>query len=138
MRQPTLALASLLFFFLASPAAFAQAPTPPLDAPPTTPVVLPPAPTIDDPMLVPVPPAQKLIATWEETLDLIRNRSTDLRTSYDEVLRAEGLVRTALAGMLPTINGTGTYAHQIAQTAESLPPAFAQFPNPFTTPNDQI
>jgi outer membrane protein TolC len=65
-------------------------------------------------MLAPMPPATRLIATWEETLELIKHRSTDLRTSYDEVLRAQGQVRTALAAMLPTINGTGTLAHQLA------------------------
>ena len=118
MRSSTLLLASSLL--LASRAALAQ---PARDAAPVTnppageasaPVALPPAPTIDDPILAPMPPAPRLIATWEETLELIKRRSTDLRTSYDEVLRAEGQVRTALAGLLPTINGTGTLAHQLA------------------------
>jgi outer membrane protein TolC len=64
-------------------------------------------------MLAPMPPASKLISTWEETLELIRARSTDLRTAYDEVIRAEGLVRTALAATLLTITGTATYEHQL-------------------------
>jgi multidrug efflux system outer membrane protein len=81
------------------------------------PVTLPPAPTIDDPMLAPMPPSPRVIGTWEETLDLIRSRSTDLRTAYDEVLRAEGLVRTALAASLLSINGTGTYTHTIAASS---------------------
>jgi len=79
-----------------------------------TALTLPPAPTIDDPMLAPMPPAPRLIATWEETLELLRGRSTDLRTAYDEVLRAEGQVRTALAANLLTINGTATYQHLLA------------------------
>ena len=99
---PSLALAQSAQSIQATPAGEASAP-----------VVLPPAPTIDDPMLAPMPPAGRVIATWEETLDLIRNRSTDLRTSYDEVLRAEALVRTALAATLLTITGTGTYTHQL-------------------------
>src|SRR5580658_4294159 len=75
------------------------------------PLTLPPAPTIDDPMLAPMPPAGRVVSTWEETLGLIRARSTDLRTAYDEILRAEGQVRTALAATLLTINGTATYEH---------------------------
>jgi len=79
-----------------------------------TPIALPPAPTIDDPMLAPMPPPRRLIGTWEETLELLRGRSTDLRTAYDEVVRAEGQVRTALAATLLTVTGTATFAHQIA------------------------
>jgi multidrug efflux system outer membrane protein len=110
MRRSLLLLASSLTLF----ARVASAQTPPDTVTLPAPVVLPPAPTINDPMLAPMPPPQRAIATWQETLDLIRNRSTDLRTAYDEVLRAQGQVRTALAAMLPTINGTGTYAHQLA------------------------
>jgi len=111
MRPSWILLASSLC--LVTRGALAQQPS---DAP----VSLPPAPTVDDPMLAPMPPAQHVIATWEETLDLIRNRSTDLKTAYDEVLRAEGQVRTALAAMLPTINGTGTYSHQVAGSSTAL------------------
>jgi outer membrane protein TolC len=125
-------LSSLLaLIVVATPTlAFAQppprgAPLPPPEATPageaTAPVTLPAAPTIDDPMLAPMPPAGHVIATWEETLDLIRNRSTDLRTSYDEVRRAEGLVRTALAATLLTINGTGTLSHQLLVNSSSTP-----------------
>jgi multidrug efflux system outer membrane protein len=113
MRRSSLLIAS--FLTLLTRGAFAQTPgSTPGGETTAPPVVLPPAPTIDDPMLAPMPPPQRAIATWQETLDLIRNRSTDLRTAYDEVLRAQGQVRTALAAMLPTINGTGTYAHQLA------------------------
>jgi len=106
-------------------AAFADVPPSPAPTAAPAPVVLPPAPTIDDPMLAPMPPAPTAIGTWEQTLDLIRNRSTDLRTAFDEVLRAQGLVRTALAATLLTINGTATYQHQLAgsNTAFSVTPA---------------
>jgi outer membrane protein TolC len=76
------------------------------------PVALPAPPTIDDPMLAPMPPAPRSVSTWEETLELIRARSTDLRTAYDEVVRAEGLTRSALAATLPTIALTGTTTYQ--------------------------
>src|SRR5580658_50286 len=77
-----------------------------------SPVALPAPPTIDDPMLAPMPPASRSVSTWEETLELIRARSTDLRTAYDEVVRAEGLTRSALAATLPTIALTGTTTYQ--------------------------
>ena len=68
-----------------------------------SPVALPAAPTIDDPMLAPIPPAATNVATWQGILELIRARSTDLRTAYDEVLRASGMTRSALASAFPTI-----------------------------------
>jgi outer membrane protein TolC len=83
----------------------------------TTPVALPQAPTIDDPMLAPMPPAATNVSTWEGTLELIRARSTDLRTAYDEVLRAAGMTRSALAGALPTISLGGTYTFQTGNYA---------------------
>jgi outer membrane protein TolC len=75
-------------------------------------VELPPPPTINDPMLAPMPPAPTNLSTWEEALDMIRARSTDLRIAYDEVQRAAGLTRSALAATLPTVNLTGTLAYQ--------------------------
>ncbi len=78
----------------------------------SAPVTLPAAPTIDDPMLAPMPAAATNVSTWEGTLELIRARSTDLRTAYDEVLRAAGMTRTALAATLPTISLAGTYTYQ--------------------------
>ena len=57
----------------------------------------PPPPEVSDPMLIPVPPAQRNIATWEEALAFVRARSTDLKTAYDEILRATAQTRLALA-----------------------------------------
>ena len=62
----------------------------------STPVALPVA-NVSDPMLVPVPPAEKVVMTWREALALLRSRSTDLRTAYDEIRRAEAQQRIALA-----------------------------------------
>jgi outer membrane protein TolC len=136
---------AILCALVFSSPAFAQAvdvPAPGTDPAGATnsPVALPPPPTIDDPMLVPIPPATKNISTWEETLELIRARSTDLRTAYDEVLRAEGLTRTALAATLPTIALTGTYAYQtgnypILNIATGLPCANSSVACVSTAPN---
>jgi outer membrane protein TolC len=77
----------------------------------STPVALPVA-NVSDPMLVPVPPAEKVVMTWREALALLRSRSTDLRTAYDEIRRAEAQQRIALANVLPQINGQAVLNHQ--------------------------
>jgi outer membrane protein TolC len=64
-------------------------------------------------MLEPPPRPKTEIATWEEALRHVRARSTDLRIAAQEVARAEAQSRTALAGALTTINGTGAYTHNI-------------------------
>src|SRR3984885_10478777 len=116
-------IAALFFVLLLSLPAFAQTVDEASGAA-TSPVALPEAPTIDDPMLAPMPPATTNISTWEGTLELIRARSTDLRTAYDEVLRASGMTRSALAATLPTISLSGTYTYQTGNygtTSVSLP-----------------
>lgn len=74
---------------------------------------LPPAPKVDDPMLTDVPRAKVEIATWEDALTHVRARSTDMRIAAEEVHRAEAQQRVALAGALPTINGTGAFTYNI-------------------------
>lgn len=114
MRKALLVVALLL-----APAPARAQPTPPLPAPaPVAPLT----PHVEDPMLAPVPPAARNIATWQEALDLLRARSTDLRTAYDEVLRAEANSRVALAGALFTVTGTGTATHNfITNTTPATP-----------------
>jgi outer membrane protein, multidrug efflux system len=84
----------------------ATAPTAQPGAPSVQSPVALPVQNVSDPMLVPVAPAAREIKTWREALDLVRARSTDLRTSYDTVLIAEAQERIALAQVLPQI-GTG-------------------------------
>src|SRR5215472_19045938 len=106
------------------------------------PVAIPPPPSVNDPMLAPVPPAARSISTWEQALALLRSRSTDLRTSYDQVLQAEANTRTALAATLPTITGTATATHNfltntsaqvVGVNSTTLQPVFESFTAP--TPN---
>lgn len=78
---------------------------------------MPPAPPVSDPMLAPVPPPKRLIASWDEASRLLRARSTDLRRAHDDILRAEADSRTALAAILPTLNATGTATHTILPKA---------------------
>jgi multidrug efflux system outer membrane protein len=84
--------------------------------------VLPPAPTVVDPMLEPLPPPRRTVGTWEEALSLVRARSTDLRLAFDEVEKAEGQSRIALAGALTQINATGSLTHNFLQGSYPLAP----------------
>ena len=97
MRSPVL-LAALAAAALAIPAAATAQEAP-------APIA------IDDPMLAPPLPASRAVASWQEALAIVRERSTDLRNAQANVDRAEAQQRTALAGLLPTITGstTGTY-----------------------------
>ena len=80
------------------------------------------SPAADDPLLAPPPPAPRAIASWSEAIALLRERSTDLKIAYADVKRAEGDSRIALAGMLPTITGTGLFTHNILNaTAPGTP-----------------
>ena len=63
-------------------------------------------------MLGPVPPPARELASWDEAVTLSRSRSTDLGTALAEVRRAEAQTRTALAAVLPTINGQVSFPHQ--------------------------
>lgn len=80
---------------------------------PATAAELPTAPTIDDPMLAPVPRAKTEVASWEKALEHVRARSTDLRIAVQQVTRAEAQSRVALAGVLTTINGQAAYTHNL-------------------------
>src|SRR5579859_1994577 len=94
----------------------APAPTPPPPPPPlpsAAQITLPPSPDVSDPMLAPVPPAKRILASWQEALTYLRARSTDLKIALDQVLQAEAQTRIALSQYLPSIQGTGTYTHQL-------------------------
>jgi outer membrane protein, multidrug efflux system len=90
------------------------APTVPLPKPPVDLLSMPepPPPHVDDPMLTPVPPAGRIVGSWQEALSMLVVRSLDLRNAYDQIKSAEALSRIALAATLPTIAGTGTATHQ--------------------------
>jgi multidrug efflux system outer membrane protein len=79
-------------------------------APTATPEVK--APPVSDPMLAAAPPPQKLVRSWDEALALIRHRSPDYISGYQSVKQAEAESRVALASVLPTLNGQGSYTHQ--------------------------
>jgi multidrug efflux system outer membrane protein len=121
------ALGVFAVLFWSAPVVLAQprtAPVPPtplpaIVAPP--PIEIPPPPTINDPMLDPIAPAPRSISSWEEALDLVRARSTDLRIAHAEVQKAEAQSRIALAGTLPSLNGTGSLTHQFFTNTAATP-----------------
>ena len=118
----------LALLFTSAPALFAgragaQAPAlpgattapagPAAGSPSANPVAVPPPPEVKDPMLAPVPLPARVLGSWREAVALLRSRSTDLKTSVDQVLEAEAQTRIALAQYLPTLVGQGSYVHQL-------------------------
>jgi outer membrane protein, multidrug efflux system len=122
MRKAALVLALTLGSFPAlaqspPPAPAVAAPAgPPAGSPSAAPVTVPPPPEVNDPMLAPVPQPARVLGSWREAVSLLRARSTDLKTAVDQVLQAEAQTRIALAQYLPTINGQGSYVHQLITT----------------------
>ena len=130
------ALASLLLLSTSAAAQPAHAPAAPAP-PPTAPrTAAQPAPTIEvnDPQLAPVPPAPHVLASWREALTLIANRSVDVAVAMQEIQRAEGLARQALALALPTITATGSITGQIITGTIIVPPQ-PGFSVPSTNPS---
>jgi multidrug efflux system outer membrane protein len=78
---------------------------------PGVPVEAPKPPQVDDPMLTPVPPANRLVSSWKEALEMLAARSLDLRNAADQILSAEAQSRIALAAALPTLTGLGSGTH---------------------------
>jgi outer membrane protein, multidrug efflux system len=76
-------------------------------------VPAPPPIVVNDPLLTPVPPAPHILGNWKEALSFIMARSTTLATAVQEVVRAEGNSRIALAAALPTITGAVTVTGQL-------------------------
>ncbi|MBL8611319.1 MAG: TolC family protein [Myxococcales bacterium] len=109
----------------------------PAPASPDTPL----PPRVTDPMLAPVSPARREIATWEEALAHVRARSVELRVALEEVTRAEAQWRQALATALPTLNATGTFTNQfitnetkqVAGIGAGGVPVFSTVRTPFPT-----
>jgi outer membrane protein TolC len=125
-----LLVGALLSTFLVAPAALAQG------------ADLPPAPTVEDPMLAPVPRAKVEISTWEEALRHVRARSTDLRIAAYQVQSAEAQQRVALAGVLPSLNGTAAFTHQLITKDNVQPvgigPAGVEYKTFSSPPSDYL
>ena len=102
---------------------------------PNAPVEIPPPPTVDDPMLEPMPPAPTNIANWQEALRFVRARSTDLRIAYDEVKRAEAQQRVALGTALTQINAQGALTKNLLTETVNQPVPAGGHLVPVTNPD---
>jgi outer membrane protein, multidrug efflux system len=78
-----------------------------------------------DPLLAPLPPAARQLASWEEAVALFERRSSDLRVAAAEVARAQGQRRTALAALLPTLDGTAQASFSLLPAPAGLDPTLA-------------
>jgi multidrug efflux system outer membrane protein len=87
-------------------------------------------PEVSDEMLTPVQPAQRVVRTWDEALGLIRTRSPDYITGFENIRRAEAQSRIALATVLPTLNGQGSYTHQFLTKEFAIGPVTIVSPPP--------
>ncbi|HEY1816118.1 MAG TPA: TolC family protein [Kofleriaceae bacterium] len=88
----------------------------PADEPAPPPTIV--QPDVSDPMLAPPEAAPQEIKSWDDALAMLR-RAPDYLTSVDAVERAIGQRRIALAAVLPTLTGQGTYQHNF--NTESIP-----------------
>nr|WP_246357819.1 TolC family protein [Pyxidicoccus fallax] len=64
-------------------------------------------------MLTPVPPAPRVVKTWDEALALVKERSTDLRSAEAGVERAAGRSRQALGTLLPNARAQAGVAYDL-------------------------
>jgi outer membrane protein TolC len=99
---------SFLLAAVLSHAALAPGVTLDQASPPTAP-----QPEVSDPMLVPVPAAPVEVGSWDEALQMLRQRSTELGSAFARVETASGQRRAALAGLLPTLNGTAAVQYNL-------------------------
>jgi outer membrane protein TolC len=88
------------------------------EAPPPPPTFKPPA--VSDPMLeAPAAPGREL-RSWDEALAMIRAHSPDYLSNYQSVLRAQAQTRTALAAVLPVLNGQLSHIHQFVTAKQTI------------------
>jgi len=83
-------------------------------------VNLPPPPAVNDPDLVPLPPARRVVTSWSEITAYLRARSVDLRVALDEVGRAEAQRTVAVGGLLGVITPGLTYTHNFLTTTTTV------------------
>jgi outer membrane protein TolC len=96
----------------AKPAPRPGAPPPAAAAPEAVAPPVPPKIEVNDPLLAPVPVAPHMLGGWRDALNIISTRSVELAISRQEMERAEGLRRQALAAALPSVNATGSITHE--------------------------
>src|SRR5262245_3015685 len=101
-------------------------------------------PKVKDPMLLPVPPAENVLTSWQDVMRFVRQRSTALHIARAEVDQAHATRTRSLAGALPTLTMSALLNHhEIRGTGPDLyanggPSAAAEIPHPDTTLNGSL
>jgi outer membrane protein TolC len=133
MRARNIVLSATLLLVAAPTASAQTTPAIPSAAPPTPapPTAVPPPLVENDEMLKPVAPPPNVVSTWDDALGALRARSTDLHIALDEVERAEGQWRVALAGSLPTLTGSANFTQNMLRddVTNCIPDVLAQLIN---------
>ena len=106
MASPSVLLLALVATAMQSEPAASSAPLP-----------VPNEPKVEDAMLTPVPPAPRLVKSWDEALALVRERSMDLRSAEAGVQRASGRWRQALSALLPNARAQAGVAYELLNPA---------------------
>ena len=83
---------------------------------------------LDDPLLALVEPALHQLSSWREAVTMINSRSVDLGIAVQEIERAKGSARQALALALPTITASGSFTEQLL--TGTPPPGIESVANP--------
>jgi outer membrane protein TolC len=78
-----------------------------------------------EPLLEPLPRPERELTTWEEAVALFSSRSTDVQINAGEVVRAAARHRTALAGVLPSVNGSALASFSLLQPPPGADPSTA-------------
>lgn len=71
---------------------------------------------VSDPLLTPMPRAQRELSRWQDALALTRKQSTSLRAAYAQVDVARGQARQTLAGALPQLVGNTVLTHHFLRS----------------------
>jgi outer membrane protein, multidrug efflux system len=74
----------------------------------------------EDPTLAPVAMPSRRLEAWPDVLRLVRERSADLARARARVGQAKGQVRTAWAGVLPTLQGSAAGVHNFVTNSVPL------------------
>lgn len=98
---------------------------------------------LEDPMLMPTAAPTRVLGSWREALQLVRARSTEMRTALAQVEQASAQAETALAHAYPTLNATGSVQQHLLLgkgtnfTADG-PQVNVDIPNPSTVWNARL
>lgn len=85
---------------------------------------------VEDPMLVPVPPPDRILKDWREALQMVRNQSSDYLIAQSNVEAAVGRSRMALAGALPTLTANANYNYHLLTSEVERLGQTTTIPNP--------